>query len=45
MDQFYRKEGKPMLSEKMIKKKKNNSAIRMMFEEGNKLAAGGEIWT
>ena len=39
MDQFYRKEGKPMISEKMIPLMKNNSAIRMMFEEGNKLAA------
>jgi ribosome biogenesis SPOUT family RNA methylase Rps3 len=37
MDQFYRKEGKPMISEKMIPLMKNNSAIRMMF--------GGEIWT
>ena len=28
-----------MISEKMIPLMKNNSAIRMMFEEGNKLAA------
>ena len=27
-----------MISEKMIPLMKNNSAIRMMFEEGNKLA-------